>query len=85
MVYLPRRVDDSHIMDGFSLSDTFSDNIMNQINLCRLYLQVILMSDITMPCGNIINPLYYKEDLTHHCNWPTVMYLQYTGNYISSF
>ena len=50
MVYLPRRMDDSHIMDGISLCKIFTKTEVRRINACRLYLQVTLN---VRPCNTL--------------------------------
>ena len=47
-------------MDHICDSNLFTDHQVRQINACRLYLQVALLSDITMPRGDKVNPAYFK-------------------------
>jgi hypothetical protein len=73
-VYLPRRIDDSHIMDAICDSQLFNDKQVCRINACRLFLQVTLASDIITPCGKRILKNYYKGTTTSRPNYPTVQY-----------
>ena len=46
-VYKPRQAEDSHIMDAIGTSKSFTATEMKRINACRLYLKVMLVSDIS--------------------------------------
>jgi hypothetical protein len=56
--YVPQleRVRDCHIMDLVLESTQFSTKEVCMINYCRLYLQVVTISDITLPDGIFLDP-----------------------------
>ena len=65
---------DGYIMDSICDCQRFTKSALRQINACRLYLEVTLLSDIATPCGKCIAWHYYLGT-KHRCsNWPTIQY-----------
>lgn len=56
-VYVPRteRLHDIHLMDSILRSEQFTAPEIRQLNYCRLYLQVVTLSDITLANGNLLD------------------------------
>ena len=48
-----------------------SQNKLTQLNACRLYLQILHLSDITYPDGKTINSSFI---LGHHPDYPRAKY-----------
>ena len=69
--YVPdlQRVNDTFIMDHVLLNGSFSDRDICRINYCRLYLQVLTISDITNATGDCVNTGIAKGFLP---TWRTV-------------
>ena len=61
-------------MDSICDSDRFTTSQVRQINCCRIFLCVTLLSDITTTCGRYVQASCLKGDKTHSSNWPTVRY-----------
>ena len=59
-----RRTHDAFIMDLVFISHPKPAHI-RKINYCRMYLNVVLLSDIVLPCGTRIDPAAYegRQDL----------------------
>ena len=55
-----RRQNDAHIMDVALTSGRFKAAAIQRLNYCRLYLNVLLLSDIIMPCGTQLDPAAYE-------------------------
>ena len=53
-----QRENDDYIMDRIIRSHRFHTKQIIQLNLCRLYLKVATISDITMPDGKTIDPSF---------------------------
>jgi hypothetical protein len=68
------REGDTYIMDAICESKKFTKNEVRQINACRLYLKVLLTSDISTPCGTYIAHKYYRGSIEDKQNWPTIKY-----------
>jgi hypothetical protein len=51
-----QRAHDSYIMDLVLADKRFKKAAIRRINYCRMYLNVLLLSDITTPCGRSIDP-----------------------------
>lgn len=58
----PQRHGDLHLMEHF-LMVTKSTSILRQLNACRLYLQVTLLSEITSPDGLQLERNWYNGEL----------------------
>jgi hypothetical protein len=58
-----KRIHDCYIMDAILASNQFSDQETQRINYCRLYLQAITLSDLTLASGT-------KLDLAMLCGHP---------------
>ncbi len=71
----PARAKDSMIMD-LALTFHLTDQQLKSINVCRMYLQVLALSDITAADGKSILPniLHGICDTQHHSplNWPNI-------------
>ena len=67
-----QRVNDQHIMD--TLIDHFSTTNLKTINLCRLYLHVALLSDITEPDGKSIRKNIKHQPVPYDSiiGWPNI-------------
>ena len=55
-----RRMYDAHIMDVVLTCGHFKPAAIRKINYCRMYLNVLLLSDIVMPCGTRLDPAAYE-------------------------
>ena len=55
-----QRVNDVFIMDVAISSKKFGPAALKRINYCRMYLNVLLLSDITTPNGKYIDPAAYE-------------------------
>ena len=51
-----QRQGDSYIMDHILESQTFTPRQIRKLNYCRLYLQAITISDLTIPTGEALDP-----------------------------
>ena len=54
-----RRIQDAFIMDTALAGGHLKPASIRKINYCRMYLNVLLLSDIVMPCGTRIDPADY--------------------------
>jgi hypothetical protein len=69
------REGDGYIMDAICDCKWFHNKSqIQQINACRLYLQVLLLSDIATPCGQFTFQPYYKGSRDQPQNWPSIRY-----------
>jgi exonuclease III len=68
------REGDTHIMDAICDCQRFTATQVKQINACRIYLQVLLLSDITTPCGTRMMKNYYIGTREQRQNWPMLTY-----------
>ena len=58
-----QRVHDRYIMDlALYCGSKFKPADIKRINYCRLHLNILLLSNITMPCGSRLDPAAYKGD-----------------------
>ena len=55
-----RRFHDAHIMDVALTCGRFKAATIRRINYCRMYLNVLVLSDIVMPCGTRFDPAAYE-------------------------
>ena len=51
----PQRTNDSYFMDQVLASNAFNNAQLRRINYCRLYLDVLLISDMSTACGKYIH------------------------------
>eukprot|EP00957_Ditylum_brightwellii_P036101 2734846-Ditylum_brightwellii.AAC.1 len=58
---LLQRENDKHIMDSLRDGNHISDNQLEQLNRCRLYFHIDLLSDITTSDGNFLLPQIYTQ------------------------
>ena len=65
---------DGYLMDAVCDCQRFTKSQIRQINACHLYLEATLISDITTPCGQLIEPHYYNGKKNLRTNWPTIVY-----------
>ncbi len=70
----PAREGDIYLMDAICDCRRFTGGQIKQINACRLYLQVLLLSDITTPCGTFIAMNYHTGNCNNRSNWPRIRY-----------
>jgi hypothetical protein len=70
----PAREGDIYLMDAICDCRRFTGGQIKQINACRLYLQVLLLSDITTPCGTFIAMNYHTGNRNNRSNWPRIRY-----------
>ena len=64
-----QRTHDGFIMDKALHSGKFKPAALRRLNYCRLYLNVLLMSDIASPCGNEIDPTMYTGVSDDMSSW----------------
>jgi hypothetical protein len=65
---------DVYIMDAVCDCKQFTNPQIRQINACRLYIQVILISDVVTPNGRTMMVNYYNGKKFNRKNWPTMRY-----------
>jgi hypothetical protein len=70
----PAREGDTHIMDAVCDCKRYTATEIKQINACRLYLQVLLLSDVATPCGQYMIKTYHKGKRANRPNQPTISY-----------
>jgi hypothetical protein len=51
-----QREHDEYLMTCIQDSAVFSDEELHIINCCRLYLNVVTLSDLTTACGSFLDP-----------------------------
>ena len=51
----PQRHNDEYVMDVLMASNHYTPAELRKLNCCRLFLNVITISDITKPCGKVID------------------------------
>ena len=56
LVPQPQRENDRYIMSAILYSDDFTDKEICQLNYCRLYLQAVTISDISVTIGDQLDP-----------------------------
>ncbi len=56
----PQREHDFHLMDAIIESRQFKDDELRKINYCRLYLQAITISDISLAGGTRLDPYFLQ-------------------------
>ena len=64
-----QRINDIHLMDVALSSKRFKPAALKRINYCRMYLNVILLSDITNPNGTHLDDAAYRgeyDDIISH-------------------
>jgi hypothetical protein len=59
IVYPPQRIHDCYLMDSVLAAPNFSPKQIRLIHYCRIYLQVLTLSDITLANGTHIDPSMY--------------------------
>ena len=71
--HLPKtlRTNDVSLMDIFRISTSYNDKALVEINRCRIYLQALIITDITEGNGNVatINALEGLIDTTRRIKW----------------
>ncbi|KAI2505035.1 hypothetical protein MHU86_9391 [Fragilaria crotonensis] len=71
----PQRENDIYLMDAIVHSDRFTPTEIRKLNYCRLYLQVVTLSDITKPNGHELDPsmlLGRSSLMSSRTRWHTV-------------
>lgn len=58
-----QREGDLFLMD-VAIANGFKPAELRRVNYCRMYLNVLLLSDIVTPCGKFIDPAMYVGDFT---------------------
>ncbi len=68
----PAREGDTHIMDAVCDCKRYTATEIKHINACRLYLQVLLLSDVATPCAQYTIKTYHKGKSANRPNQPTI-------------
>eukprot|EP00957_Ditylum_brightwellii_P121808 9288920-Ditylum_brightwellii.AAC.1 len=66
-------MNDEHIMTKVIQSGKFKDKDIQQINYCRIYLNVTTVADVTLASGKQLNPHMYKGDRSLYSSMATHM------------
>lgn len=61
----PQRVHEAYIIDAVLRSGRFKKKEICRINYCRLYLQAITISDLTLACGTKLDPDILRGEPSH--------------------
>ena len=70
----PQREHDSYLMDYILHSNHYTAVEARKLNYCRIYLNVVTVSDITRPCGDKVDPAFYTGHLTESSSRPNLMH-----------
>ena len=57
-----QRVNDEFIMNEAIAGKKFGPTALRRINYCQMYLNILLLSDIALPSGKLIDPAAYEGD-----------------------
>jgi hypothetical protein len=68
-----QRTHDSYLMDHILQSNHCTAAEVRKLNYCRLYLNVVTVSDIAQPSGNRVDPSFYMRHLTESSSRPNSM------------
>jgi hypothetical protein len=63
-------------MDSICGCRQYAKGQIRQINACRIYLQVLLLSNIATPCGKHVALNYHMGTRYKRANWPSIRYLR---------
>ena len=67
-----QREGDSYIMGEILYSDEFTDKEVCQLNYCRLYLQAVTISDLSVTKGDRLDPGTLTGERSHLCSTSTL-------------
>jgi hypothetical protein len=68
-----QRTHDSYLMDHILQSNHYTAAEVRKLNYCRLYLNVVTVSDITQPNDNSVDPSFYTGHLAASSSRPNLM------------
>lgn len=68
-----QRVNDKYIMDETLIED-FTNQQQTAINICRMYMKDLFISDILMMDGKMVNRKYYSQrcQIPSRYEWPQI-------------